>query len=597
MSKLIIFFLTLLNLFVLVFKIFTMKSFFSNSLILLSFLITQKSSSQSFSWAQGFTTTGGVPVSSASINASIFDSANSIYSIGNFTGTIDLDQGSNIYNVTSAQPGDLFLLKEDTAGNFIWAKSFHRKSNINFGINGRSISLDAENNIYIAGSFTDTIDFDPGPGTYYMGPPMGIAINFNGFVVKLDSSGNFVWAKQIGGLAGSTAGFTNLKINTSGDIILQGSIINNGTIDVDPGPNVVNFTGGGILIEKLNSTGNFIWAKKIDVGQGSAQSMVIDSLSNIYFTGMFMGTVDFDPGSGIYNLTHNGGFGDIFVTKLDSAGNFQWAKQIGNADGDWGQGISVDPFGNVFVVGYYQGPVDFDPGPGVFNITTWSRDMFVLRLRNNGDFSWVKSIHPAANDDARAVTTDGQGNVYTTGEFFSAADFDPGPGVHMLTGGVYVQKLDSTGNYVWAVDWEADIPGWIGLDHSNNVYTTGVFTGTNRDFDPGSGTFLLSGYSGSGFILKLTQQSIIDNIEEHEHFQQGVKVYPNPSTGSLTFSSSEKIDLITITDLQGKVVFTYSPNNIKTTVNLSQLSSGMYFYTLVHGQKRLNGNFIIETTR
>lgn len=549
---------------------------------------------QSFVWAQGFVATGST--AGAGIGSIAID-ANNLFVIGDISGTVDVDQSSNVHNVISVGHGAVFLVKKDLSGNFQWVKEFQCKSASDFGFTGPvGIAIDTTGNIYLAGSFYDTIDVDPGPNTFYMG---AASLHPNIYVIKLNPSGDLVWAKQIGGGNNISAlGWRAMKIDNTGVYLIAAF---GGTIDVDPGALVVNLTPVGaanaMLIEKLDTAGHFMWAKQIN-GAGTL-GLALDSNSNLYFTGAFKDTVDFDPGVGVSKLFSGSSSGNaIFVGKYDSLGNFLWVKQIGvSGNSALSQGIAVDCFGNVVVVGYYNSIMDFDPGSGIYNITATSRDMFVLRLRNNGDFSWVKSIHPAANDDARAVTTDGQGNVYTTGEFFSAADFDPGPGVHMLTGGVYVQKLDSTGNYVWAVDWEADIPGWIGLDHSNNVYTTGVFTGTNRDFDPGSGTFLLSGYSGSGFILKLTQQSIIDNIEEHEHFQQGVKVYPNPSTGSLTFSSSEKIDLITITDLQGKVVFTYSPNNIKTTVNLSQLSSGMYFYTLTHGQKRLNGNFIIETTR
>src|SRR5690606_25737750 len=173
------------------------------SLIAMS-IVPFLTNAQGFSWAQGFAAIGGVPVSSSVVVNTTCDISNNIYSIGGFTGTVDFDKSSTTYNITSANPGSFFILKEDAAGNFLWAKAFHRKSNVAFSIHGRSLSLDTDGNIYIAGTFTDTVDFDPGPGTYYMTPPMSSVASNNAFIVKLNPNGDFIWAKQIGGGAGSS---------------------------------------------------------------------------------------------------------------------------------------------------------------------------------------------------------------------------------------------------------------------------------------------------------------------------------------------------------------------------------------------------------
>jgi hypothetical protein len=83
----------------------------------------------------------------------------------------------------------------------------------------------------------------------------------------------------------------------------------------------------------------------------------------------FQGTADFDPGAGTFHLTSSGS-DDIFVSKLDSAGNFVWAKAMGGPSGDAGQGIAVDGAGNVYTTGSFQGTADFDPGAGTFNLTS-----------------------------------------------------------------------------------------------------------------------------------------------------------------------------------------------------------------------------------
>ena len=458
---------------------------------------------QGFGWAQGFIPSG-TSNGTAGIGRIAFDANNNIYTVGGVAGTLDVDQSSNVYNVSSVGNAALFVLKQDASGNFQWVKEFQCKSASNFGFIGTvGIAIDFAGYIYLSGAFYDTVDFDPGPGEYYLS---AVSLHPNIAVVKLSPSGDFVWAKQIGGNTNTSAlGWRDMKIDKRGVYIIGAF---GGTIDVDPGPATINMspigTPNAMLIERLDTAGNYLWAKQIN--GGSALGLYVDTFSNLYLTGAFNNTVDFDPDAPIAHLVSNGN-SDIFIAKLDSLANYQWARAVGGPGSDMAQGIAVDNFGNVIVTGYYAGgTVDFDPGLGVYNITGSSRDMFTLRLRGNGDFAWAKSVSPMGNDDGRAVTTDTQGNVYTTGEFFSPADFDPGPGVYELQGGVYVQKLDSAGNFVWARSWDADIPGWIGMDYSGDIYVTGSFNGV-VDFDPGPGVFTLNG-SNAGFIQKLCGSSL-----------------------------------------------------------------------------------------
>ena len=110
----------------------------------------------------------------------------------------------------------------------------------------------------------------------------------------------------------------------------------------------------------------------------------MDGSGNVYTTGRFGGSVDFDPGAGVFNLT-SAGEQDIFVSKLDSAGNFVWARRMGGADLDRGIGVTVDDSGIVYTTGHFQGSADFDPGAGVFSLTsTGLDDIFVSKLDSAG---------------------------------------------------------------------------------------------------------------------------------------------------------------------------------------------------------------------
>src|SRR5690606_35583036 len=146
-------------------------------------------------------------------------------------------------------------------------------------------------------------------------------------------------------------------------------------------------------------------------------------------------------------------------------------------------------------------------GPGVYNLTSFSsRGIFTLKLRNNGDFVWARKAGSGGLPNGRAITTDAQGNVYTAAEIHGTSNMHP-TGNYPVPGNCAVQKLDSSGNFVWAVGWEGSIPGWIGLDKNDNIYITGNYDGaaSGKDFDPGPGVYYLNGKGG--FILKLCQDT------------------------------------------------------------------------------------------
>ena len=113
----------------------------------------------------------------------------------------------------------------------------------------------------------------------------------------------------------------------------------------------------------------FEWAKKIGSGSDDiSNSIALDSFGNVYTTGSFIGTVDFDPGVGTFNLISLS-YQNIFISKLDASGNFVWAKNIGGALDDCGYSIFIDSSGNIYTTGVFWGTADFDPGLGTYNLT------------------------------------------------------------------------------------------------------------------------------------------------------------------------------------------------------------------------------------
>ncbi|MEZ4686991.1 MAG: SBBP repeat-containing protein [Bacteroidia bacterium] len=236
---------------------------------------------------------------------------------------------------------------------------------------------------------------------------------------SLTYSQTFEWAKSLVSRPFQLA--TSMAVDNNGDNYLTGGFKQ--TVDFDPGPGTANLTSAGgtdMFVSKLDASGNFAWAKRIG-GPGTtiAYDMKLDNTGNIYLTGAFQQTVDFDPGPGITNLTSEG-LVDIFVLKLDGSGNFVWAKRFGgiSRNGASGHGIALDRSGNIHITGTFVDSIDFDPGPGTAILRgAGTSDVFVLKLDANGDFVWVKGIAGSSVEIGYKIEVDASGNVYSIGEF------------------------------------------------------------------------------------------------------------------------------------------------------------------------------------
>lgn len=211
-----------------------------------------------------------------------------------------------------------------------WAKAF--TSNSTYGSNtnshSRTVGVDLHGNVYTAGLFENSVDFDPGPGVYSM---VSSGHYPNIFISKLDANGNFKWAKQITTYV--EFGRINLKVDGAGNIYLTSDL--NQTADMDPGPGVFMMSPTGFrdaFILKLSTEGNLIWVKKFGApgDTGPRGDMVaLDQNGNVIIAGIFNNTVDFDPGPGEFNLTSSAHM-QAFIVKLTKDGDFMWAKQFGN---------------------------------------------------------------------------------------------------------------------------------------------------------------------------------------------------------------------------------------------------------------------------
>jgi len=293
--------------------------------------------------------------SSSRINSIAIDEDNNIYAGGSYSGYIDFDPDtSTSFLGTYSNENNSFITKFTPTGDFIWAEQF-----ISDGSNSiSSLTIDKSNNVITTGAIQDSVDFNPNPTEQYYLTSNG---NFDIFICKLDSSGTFIWSKAIGGLESDESRY--IISDHTNNIYITGQYSD--SIDLDPGLNThyVSPTGDSeSFILKIDSLGEHIWSNAFHSSESILIAKItLDPLKNIYSTGHFTGTTDFDPGISTYNL--NSSNSACFINKLNQDGSFDWSKMITSENGySGGSSICVDDSFEVYTGGGFIGYNDFGIG-------------------------------------------------------------------------------------------------------------------------------------------------------------------------------------------------------------------------------------------
>ncbi|MBK9285124.1 MAG: hypothetical protein IPM51_12555 [Sphingobacteriaceae bacterium] len=196
----------------------------------------------------------------------------------------------------------------------------------------------------------------------------------------------------------------------------------------------------------------FFGQQHLEVQEKDGGSTVAcDQFGNVYLSGYFQFTIDFDPGPGTSTLSSVSGWQDIFLIKLDNAGILFGLKSYGGSGIDNCLSMRIDQLNNIYCTGYFHDIVDFDPGPGIMNLPSAGlQDNYILKLDPSGDFVWVKTYGSIGDDFGTSLSFDSSNNVYATGQFYGTVDFNPNIGNYPLTAlssDGFITKLDPLGDF------------------------------------------------------------------------------------------------------------------------------------------------------
>ena len=529
----------------------------------------------------------------------ILDNNNNHITCGMFYGTLDADPGSNVYNISSNNINypTVFIQKTDENGNFKWACSFEGANEMQC----YSIESDENNNIYLGGWFKGTFDFDPGPSLLNH----TATGNSNMFYLKLNSSGELQWVKII-----SSDGFiTEIKYK-KGNLVLGGLYMQTADFDGGSGSTILNPLGTQTsFILKVDTSGNFLWAKTFDVTNGYSyiSSLEVDNFENIVVFGDFSGDLDLDTDISTAIQTSIDSY-DIFWGKYDNYGNMIWAKSIPQNGDQNSMDVVLDQNHQIHLTGVFYGNLDCDPGPLNTNTTNnGNQDIFWIKCDTNGNYINSFSIGSSDYDNLRCTEINNHNEILFTGLFSASMDFDPGVNsvvqIPQSFNNPFLMKMDNNGMFKWANTYCGGKS--LTCDQKDNIFILGAYTSA-IDLDPDTTvnyTVYSSNSSTDIFVSKIKEcYTSYDTLELNHCFELTVNsiTYTSGGTFQQTLTNARgcdsiltlKIDLIE--PIQNICISTIDTSNLNSVIiswNKSIIND-QFDSVKIYRETTTSGNFI-----
>ena len=379
--------------------------------------------------------------------------------------------------------------------------------------NAYSTLVDANNNVYTAGTFQAQVTFGSGQNAVQLSSAGGI----DAYVAKYSSTGQLLWVRQAGGTSSDSA--TTLAFDASGNIIVSGYFSAVATFGSDSSKQTLTSMGGSdSFVAKYQPDGTFVWVRQLG-GNGTpenANGLGTDAAGNIFVSGLFVDNLVVGTGSSKTTL-RTFGAADGYLAKFAANGNLVWVKQFGSTTAEVVNGLTVDKSGNVIVTGSAPVGAIFGSGSNAQVLQgSLSSDLFLAKYSNDGNLIWLQSAGGALTDSGYAVATDSDGNVFlagsTGGGTFGSGAYAQNILSTGFTGNIqtlngFVAKYSAQGNLVWVRLADRSTSGYldaIATDAAGNVYAGGQFQ-NSATFSDGTNTqTIVTNGAQDGMIVKLT---------------------------------------------------------------------------------------------
>ncbi len=363
-----------------------------------------------------------------------------------------------------------------------------------------SHDIDFGGNVITVGNYSGGGDIDPSI------TGVRIATGNGAYVTKQDSLGNVVWTGAIEAPT-SDVRIWQVAVDGLGRIYVTGYLYGTADFDLMQG-GIANYSSGSLEARFVARYGpyGYLHYVKVFPGYGLQEvdnPLAVNAQGDVYMSGSFFGTVDLDPGVAVASYTSVNAWRDAYVVKLDTQGDFVWAKQFSGAKNDDWTSVCTSPSGDIYIAGRYSDSIDVDPGPGVVQlISNTFAGNFLCKLDANGNLLWGTQFLGSGYCFPSAIETTPTGDIVVVGGFAGGTmDFDPSPGGAQTFSASNLQgflvKLDGAGNYIWARAMDADAYSQISAMDVNGLgevyYAADIAGDCDVDLGPGVNMHLQMG--------------------------------------------------------------------------------------------------------
>ena len=326
------------------------------------------------------------------------DASGNVIVAGRFWGIVNFGGGA----LSSAGASDIYVAKFSPGGTYLWSKRFGDSS----VQEAKSVTADASGNVIITGSYFGTVDFGSGP--------LPTAGNQDIFLAKFNSDGAHLWSNKFGD--GDSQFGKSVACDASGNIILVGDIY--GSADFGGG-SLTSAGGPDIFVAKFGSGGAHTWSKRFgDADEQLAPCVEVDASGNVIIVGYFEGTADFGG-----SILTSAGAVDFLMAKFSPDGSHLWSSNFGDLAYQYAYSAAADASGNIIVAGYFTGTVDFGGGTLTSN---GAYDILIARFSSGGAHLWSDSFGDSDAQFSLGVAADASGNGFIVGSFQGTVDFGSG---------------------------------------------------------------------------------------------------------------------------------------------------------------------------
>lgn len=493
---------------------------------------------------------------------------------------------------------DGFLLKTDKNGNAIWAKSFGGdKTQLTYG---RAVAVDADNNVYVAGSFSDTLNIEN--KQFVAENVEGVSNVPDCFIAKYSKDGNFQWVKVFYGPGGDLIEEINIYGN---QLVAVGSYRNtfnvlDNVISSDDPDATSNYNP---FVACFNLDGELNWLNKVNCASGTCRAFDIDKNGNVNVLLECKGSVVIKTigTSNQFPLKQSNALQDNYLAQLNvEDGSLIWGIRQGSASFMMGYAVETDLDNNIYCGGLFQGELKLESLDGNYQkVNAVDKfDYYVCKYSNEGNLLWVDAQGGSSTEGALDIVLNSKGSIYVAAYYISPETTFNGEQFTCDAGNeALLVKYNNKGEFQW-------------VKHTSSTRNSGYIY--SMETTPSDSIVMLGHFKGDGTFFDGVTYSTADTLKDvwyalvsdPEEETTGIFdfdkssdliIYPVPANNYLfvkNIDQTDPIQSVTIYNIIGEVV--YSDFNSNNELKISSIPSGMYIIQVKSNKYQKTKQIIIQ---